>query len=119
VKRLLAMLVVMMLVASLIGCSDDDDEGALRIGGLLPMTGALASYGEASLETISLATSAINSGDGQPVEFVYEDTTSDPDVTLEKLRALHEQGIRVVVGPFSSSDVAAVLDFATRTASSC
>jgi branched-chain amino acid transport system substrate-binding protein len=112
VKRLLAMLVVMMLVASLIGCSDDDDEGALRIGGLLPMTGALASYGEASLETISLATSAINSGDGQPVEFVYEDTTSNPDVALEKLRALHEQGIRVVVGPFSSSAVAAVLDFA-------
>jgi hypothetical protein len=46
--KVLALFFVTALTAAiLVGCSGDDDE-TVRIGALLPLTGSLQSYGEAS-----------------------------------------------------------------------
>ncbi|MGH2610810.1 MAG: penicillin-binding protein activator, partial [Tepidiformaceae bacterium] len=111
-----AMLVLSVTVA--VACGDDDDDGssgdgAIQVGALLPLTGALASYGEASEAALDEAVSAINEAGGPGVDLVVEDTNSDPPTALAKLEDLHDQGIRIVIGPYSSSEVAAVLDFAS------
>jgi branched-chain amino acid transport system substrate-binding protein len=45
---------------------------------------------------------------------VVEDTETDPAKALDKLRGLHGQGIRLVVGPYASSEVRGVKDFADQ-----
>lgn len=46
------------------------------------------------------------------VKLIIEDTKTDPEVALEKLRNLSEMGIRVVIGPDSSAEVEAVKAYA-------
>ena len=111
-KMIAAMLLVVLLGGALLSaCSDDDDE-SVRIGALLPLTGSLQSYGEASRAALELARDAINEDADVTVELVIMDTATDPDTTLARLEALHEDGIRVVIGPYASSEVRAVNVFA-------
>ena len=85
-NRLLLFAGCAALAALAMSCGDDED--AIEIGALLPLTGALASYGEASEAALNEAVDAINEGDGPQVELVVEDTTSVPDVALEKLEEM-------------------------------
>ena len=109
-----------------IACSDDDDddggdtEGAsltdsagasLTVGALLPLTGDLASYGEASDAALADAVNTLEQ-EGTTVTLSVEDTRSDPAGALEALTSLHEEGVRLVIGPYSSSEVRDVRDFA-------
>ncbi len=106
---------VVLAASVAVACSDDDDDGdgaAMQVGALLPLTGALGSYGDASQAVLEEAVDAINDAGGPGVELVVEDTNSDPETALAKLEDLHDRGIRIVIGPYSSSEVAAVLDFA-------
>jgi branched-chain amino acid transport system substrate-binding protein len=83
--------------------------GGIQIGALLPLTGSLASYGETSQAALNDAVAAL--GDAN-VSLVVEDTTTDPPMALEGLKALKERGVKVVIGPFGSSEVAAVKQYA-------
>lgn len=110
-------MLVVPLMALILGvgvsCSDDggDDTVALTIGALVPLTGSLSSYGETSEAALKLAAKNINAGDGQ-ISLLIEDTTTTPATALEKLKSLHDRGVRVVIGPFASSEVAAVKAYA-------
>lgn len=88
-------------------------EAPIQIGALLPLTGALASYGEASHLLLDEAVSSIENGGGE-VLLRVEDTNSSPQLALQQLKAMHGSGIRIVIGPYSSSEVAAVLPFANE-----
>ena len=131
--RLAAHAIAVMIVflgAAACGDDDEDDPGntpealaatttpgdstTIEVGAILPLTGTLASYGETSDAALAEAVSAINSDSETQIELIIEDSASDPATALEKLRALHERGIRVVIGPYSSSEVAAVMDFANE-----
>jgi outer membrane PBP1 activator LpoA protein len=47
-------------------------------------------------------------------ELVVHDTESDPTVSLEKLRLLAKEGIRIVIGPATSAELKATKDFADK-----
>ena len=87
-----------------------DGEGEIRIGALLPLSGSLSSYGETSEAALQAAAEELG------VELVIKDTATDPDTALEMLEELHEEGLNVVIGPYASSEVAAVADFANENA---
>jgi branched-chain amino acid transport system substrate-binding protein len=111
-KRVAAFLVVgVSVVLAAAGCSEDDDE-SVRIGALLPLSGSLQSYGEASQSALELAREAINEDAAVNVEVVIMDTATDPDTALARLQELHEDGVRVAIGPYASSEVRAVNAFA-------
>jgi branched-chain amino acid transport system substrate-binding protein len=107
----LALLVSLLVVA----CLDDDDDGASRgdftVGALLPLTGDLASYGESSNAALEEAVSNFEE-DGWNITLSVEDTRSDPAGALDGLTSLHDEGVRLVIGPYSSSEVREVKDFA-------
>ena len=114
-----ALLFALALPVLAIACSSDDgangdttEEESLRIGALLPLTGALASYGEASKAVLEDAIATLNGGGGTPVELVIEDTETLPATALAKLGVLHDQGVRLVVGPYSSDEVRGVKAYA-------
>jgi branched-chain amino acid transport system substrate-binding protein len=111
-RILLALLCLPLAVAAFAACSDDDDvsgsNDTFRVGALLPLTGALASYGETSKAALEAAVAA----NGGAIELVIRDTATTPATALEKLQELHADGIRVVIGPYASSEVNAVKQFA-------
>jgi branched-chain amino acid transport system substrate-binding protein len=94
-------------------------EGAntILIGALLPLTGTLSSFGESAEASLRLAVEDVNnqlakSGSSSRVGLVIEDTKTDPNVAREKVMALASKGIRIVIGPSTSANVAAVKDYA-------
>lgn len=132
-RRSLLLLSITLLAAASIfstACGDDDDdddaasdgdaqpaENEILIGALLDFSGSWITLGRASEATLNIAVDEINQqlesdGRDERVRLVIEDTGLDPDTALEKLEALHEQGVQVVVGPQSSSEVSALKDFA-------
>ena len=87
------------------------------IGALLPLTGALSSFGEEAEVVLKMAVKDVNkelaaSGSDTRIALVIEDTKTDPAVALEKLQALASDGIQIVIGPVTSAEVAAVKQYA-------
>ena len=124
-------IVVLCLLFALLGlaagCGDDDeqpstteeatqaaDEGtSLTVGALLPLTGDLASYGETSQAALDEAVAALQA-EGTDVTLSVKDTATEPATALEGLTALHEEGVKLVIGPYASSQVRAVKEFADQ-----
>ena len=110
-----------------VACSDDDespsvtdeptstaDEGtSLTVGALLPLTGDLASYGETSQAALDEAVAALEA-EGTSVTLSVKDTATEPATALEGLTALQEEGVKLVIGPYASSQVRAVKEFADQ-----
>lgn len=103
-------------------CKDDGGGTAkpretLRIGVILPATGAAASAGESANAALQIAQIKVtehlqSTGDDIDIDLVIRDSQSDPDAALQTLQELVGLGIDRVIGPFTSANVAAVLDYA-------
>jgi len=88
------------------------DDGVLRIGTLLPTTGAGAGLGAPLTAAVQAAVDSINATGGvlgQPVELVTADETSSIDLSV-----LIGAGVDAIVGPASSNVALRVLGQATE-----
>lgn len=89
----------------------------IRIGALFSLTGDGSSLGAASAAALELAVRDINR-EMVALEMPYriesdvEDSRLTPSIALEKIQALHTRGARIVLGPQSSAEAAALLAFA-------
>jgi branched-chain amino acid transport system substrate-binding protein len=118
VRRLLAL----MLLLGVAACGDDSSSGPdtgsqLVVGALLSLTGPGQTLGRTSEAALALAADDVNarlSDQGSPVRVSLriEDTGLDPAQALDRLRTLADQGVRIFIGPQSSSEVAALKPFA-------
>jgi branched-chain amino acid transport system substrate-binding protein len=91
-------------------------ENTILIGALLPLSGTLSSYGEDAEASLRLAVDDVNnqlakSESSTRAGLIIEDTKTDPAVALEKLMDLASKGIRIVIGPSTSAEVAAVKEY--------
>jgi len=89
----------------------------IKIGVLASMTGALESYGKQTVKGFELgidyATKGTKAINGQPIEFIIEDTETKPDVAIKKATKLLDQDkVDFLVGSSSSGDTLAVLPLA-------
>src|SRR5262245_29855022 len=110
-------LLVLALALGLSACGDDDSSGPndsnqLVVGALLSLTGPGRTLGQTSDAALQLAADDLNaqlSAAGSPtrVSLRIEDTGLDPAVALERITALANQGVRIFIGPQSSSEIAA------------
>jgi branched-chain amino acid transport system substrate-binding protein len=87
------------------------------IVGLMPLTGALGTYGENGKVTASLAARDVNAWleqEGKPwrLELKIEDTATHGPTALEKMKAWFGRGVRFFVGPYSSGECKESLTFA-------
>jgi branched-chain amino acid transport system substrate-binding protein len=108
-------------LALCVACSDDSTAPAgpdhLVVGALLSLTGPGRTLGQTSEAALQLAADDLNaqlSGDGSPtrVSVRVEDTGLDPARALDRLRTLAGEGVRIFIGPQSSSEVAELKPFA-------
>ena len=81
-------------------------DGTLRIGALIPSTGATAFLGPQQLAAIKVAVTEINAAggvNGKPVELVVDDSGDASTTTAEaSLADFVKKGVDVIIGPSSS-----------------
>jgi branched-chain amino acid transport system substrate-binding protein len=85
----------------------------VHIGALLSLTGAGATLGNTSKAALETAAQRWNaSGQGEQVKVVLdiENTDLNPEQALATLTRLADRGVRIVIGPQSSSEVAAITE---------
>ena len=86
----------------------------VRIAALLPLTGELAPLGAQLNHAVKLAVSDFNAhleegGAEWRLGRISVDTGTDPALALEQVRALHDLGIDIVVGPAGSAQLSSIL----------
>jgi neutral amino acid transport system substrate-binding protein len=92
-------------------------DGGLKIGGLLPLSGDLASIGQNMPLAARLAIETINACggvNGKPVTFISEDDQTDPAAGVSAMTKLAGEKVAGVVGSFASSVSSAAVDIAVR-----
>ncbi|HSW36645.1 MAG TPA: ABC transporter substrate-binding protein [Candidatus Limnocylindrales bacterium] len=120
-KLLIFTLATLMAVSLLAGCPAappaEVELTTHRIVGLLPLTGALGTFGENSSEVAKLATADVNEwlaaeGRDWRLELIIDDCQTDPAVGLRKVQSWFGDGITMFAGPQSSGVAREVLAFA-------
>ena len=88
------------------------DDGVLRIGVLLPSSGAGIDIGQPTTDGVRLALQEINAAgglDGVPVEWTVRDEGNDAVVAARSVQELLRAGVDAIVGPASSRVALGVL----------
>lgn len=130
-KRLLSLGLVAMMALSLAGCGgsgsagSSDSTGAEEakteekgaagevfvLGGIGPLTGSAAAYGESVKNGIELAVNEINEAggiNGYQVEYYFEDDENDAEKAVNAYNTLKDKGIQMLVGTVTSKPCIAV-----------
>ena len=125
-KRLVLLLVTAMAATTVLaGCGSKSDNTAstdttadsatagdtLKIGGIGPITGGAAIYGQAVMNAAQMAVDKINADggiNGYQVEFKFEDDENDAEKTLNAYNALKDWGMNILVGTVTSTPCVAV-----------
>ncbi len=106
-KRVLVFLLVLS-IACVIAIGADE----IKIGALVPLSGAIAPYGPPIIDGAKLAVEQINAAGGvlgKKIELVVRDTASSPDVGRDAARKLVElDRVPAIIGAFSSGVTLAV-----------
>lgn len=94
-----------------------ENKKPIKVGVLASMTGALEAYGKQTTRGFELgidyATGGTKTINGQPIQFIVEDTETKPDVAVKKATKLLETDkVDFLVGSSSSADTLAVLPLA-------
>ncbi|MFN3651383.1 MAG: ABC transporter substrate-binding protein [Armatimonadota bacterium] len=89
----------------------------LRVGGLFPLSGPSGGAGAARRAALEIAAEEINAELDRKkrrlrVRLFFADTQLDPAQALKQLKRLYRQGVRTVVGPFTSAELEVLKPFA-------
>lgn len=123
-RSLVATGALALLLASLTSCpraSTVPREREVVLGGLFSLTGSWSTLGQTSRAALELAVDDVNrylAGNPAHVRFVtaIEDTRLDPQLALEKAKALRARGVQLLIGPQSSAEVERLKAFADANA---
>ncbi|MBR3328642.1 MAG: ABC transporter substrate-binding protein [Atopobiaceae bacterium] len=86
-------------------------EGALKIGGIGPITGAAAIYGNATKNGAQVAVDAINKEEGEGktlLELNWQDDEHDPEKSVNAYNTLKDWGMQILVGTTTTAPCVAV-----------
>jgi branched-chain amino acid transport system substrate-binding protein len=112
-------LVIFVVLAAVfsVSCGGKSPSTEISLGALVASSGELEVMGKDTAATLDITVQEINdylaaTGSKRKVRVYIEDTGSNPDTALKKLQALADKKIRLLIGPMSSAEVAAVKNFA-------
>lgn len=93
-----------------------DNNDPIKIGVLVPLTGAFASLGVDGMEGTKMAFEEINYEiAGRKIELFFEDTAADPDLCIQKTsRLVEREGVDLILGPLSGGEATALKGYADR-----
>ncbi|MBT9172741.1 MAG: Leu/Ile/Val-binding protein [Syntrophomonadaceae bacterium] len=122
-KKLLAFFMFSLIVAAFAGsgcprrAAPAPGPTEHTVVALLPLTGALTTFGENSSKVAELAAADVNewltkNNKNWRMNLVIDDCATDPPTGLRKMTSWHGEGARFFVGPMSSGVAREVLAFA-------
>ncbi|HVB47170.1 MAG TPA: ABC transporter substrate-binding protein [Burkholderiales bacterium] len=86
----------------------------LKIGVLLPLSGAESSVGQSSMKGADIAPGVIRSMLGVDIEIVKGDTESNVQTARNRAERLIDEGVNVLVGAFDSGQTTAIAQVAEQ-----
>ena len=126
-KKFLSLLLAMTKVAAcLVGCggkeeaatdapaaTEESAEAKFVIGGIGPITGGAAIYGQCVKDSAEIAVAEINAAggiNGYQVEFIWADDEHDAEKSVNAYNSLKDQGMQMLLGTVTSTPCIAVAD---------
>ena len=113
-KRVLSLLVVMsMAVASLAACGGASKDDKFYIGGIGPVTGGAAVYGQSVKNGAELAVNEINEAGGVggvKLDFKFQDDEADGEKAVNAYNTLKDGGMKLLMGTVTSGACASVIE---------
>lgn len=108
-KRLIIAIALAFIIT---GCNSTENSDPIRIGALFPLTGGLATYGEAAMTSAQMAAEEINAQggiNGRLVEIDFQDHQCDPKVGLTAFDQLRfAKNIKIFTSAACSGTVLAI-----------
>ena len=118
VKKFAALMLALCMVFALAVPAMAAEDDTVKIGVLLPFSGATTYYGDVQNNGIEFCANYINENggvlDGKQIELVIGDSASDPETGKEAFERLVDQGVVAVVGPYNSTVAAATAPLAIQ-----
>jgi len=121
VKRISSLILVFtLLVMGIVACGKKEgaangdkkgDADAFKIGGIGPVTGDAAVYGDAVKKGAELAVKEINDAggiNGKKIEFKFEDDVNDAEKSVNAYNTLKDWGMQILMGTVTSTPCIAV-----------
>jgi branched-chain amino acid transport system substrate-binding protein len=112
-------LILCALVVVLVGSATEvqaakRSKRPVKIGVLADLTDGWSTLGKNTVAALQIAANQIQADTNGQRRFrlLVRDTHLDPSRALEAIRDLAQRGVKIVIGPQSSSEVAAIMDFA-------
>ncbi len=90
------------------GSDTSDTAGTFKIGGIGPLTGDAAIYGNAVMNGAQIAVDEINAKGGIQFEFKTADDVSDAETSVNAYNSLLDWGMQILVGPVTTGPAIAV-----------
>ncbi len=110
-KVISIVLALTMVLACLSGCGKDSSSGssgAIKIGGIGPLTGAAAIYGQAVKNGAEIALEEINALGDLQFELKFEDDENDAEKSVNAYNNLKDWGMQVSLGTVTTQPCIAV-----------
>lgn len=112
-RKIISLLVVLSVaVASLSACKKGTDDKFV-IGGIGPVTGDAAVYGQSVKNGAVLAVNEINAAggiDGKQIVFKFEDDEADGEKAVNAYNTLKDDGMKILMGTVTSGACASVIE---------
>jgi branched-chain amino acid transport system substrate-binding protein len=116
VRVILCGLLVGLLVPAAEVRAANRSKRTVKIGVLASLTGSGFSLGKSTVAALRIAAADLRNIGPQyrPVRFRFlvRDTHQDPSRALDAIQDLHERGVKIIIGPQTSSEVAMIKPFA-------
>ena len=106
-KKIVAGCIAALLIVSMVFAGGKkEDENTIKIGGIAPLSGAVAVYGVECTNGVNLAVEEINAAggiNGKKIVYIAEDDEGDPAKSVNAYKKLTTQdGIRMIIGSLTS-----------------
>lgn len=107
----------LVLASSTLAASNFHARKKLRLGVLISRTGLWSTLGRNTEAALEIGAAQINAQSddehsGYRIELLVRDTQLVPELALEALKELDQKGVRVVIGPQSSAELALLKPYA-------
>ena len=104
------MMAAAMMLACLAGCGNKDtaSSGAIKIGGIGPLTGGAATYGIATKNGAQIAVDEINAKGGLQFELNFQDDEADGEKGVNAYSNLKDWGMQILYGCTTTGSCVAV-----------
>ncbi len=105
-KLLVSGVITLLMVSMVFAGGKKEDADTIKIGGIAPLSGAVAVYGVECTNGVNLAVEEINAAggiNGKKIVYIAEDDEGDPAKSVNAYKKLTTQdGIRMIIGSLTS-----------------